>query len=158
MKRRAAWLVLLLLLVPCVALAGAEGTRGYLTEPPREVLDHIARSFAGYTMEDYCEIYDTPEGDFSFALLKAGDERLLVGYEEKDGKMELYARVQELAARFRERNGSIVCRELLGLSENQEKTPPHAYGFEYPARRSESSLSRRRAWVSSPPAIFLYVA
>lgn len=87
MKRCAVWLVLLLVLVPCMALAGAQGTRGYLMEPPREVLDHIASSFAGYTLEDYCEVYDTPEGDFGFALLKAGNERLLVGYEEKDGRM-----------------------------------------------------------------------
>lgn len=90
MKRIA--VILLLFLMPCAALAGVEGVPGYLTEPPREVLDHIARDFSGYTLEDYCEIDDTPVGDFGFALLKAGDERMLVGYEEKDGRMVYWLR------------------------------------------------------------------
>ena len=33
---------------------------------------------------------------------------------DQTAKAEHYARVQELAKRFRERNGSIICRELLG--------------------------------------------
>ena len=40
----------------------------------------------------------------------------LYGYDmpgDDREKKQLYARVQELAAKFRERNGSIVCRELL---------------------------------------------
>jgi C_GCAxxG_C_C family probable redox protein len=34
---------------------------------------------------------------------------------DKDAKDREYALVQQLASRFRERNGSILCRELLGL-------------------------------------------
>ncbi len=58
----------------------------------------------------------------------------LYGYSDpkaKLEKMDLYARVQELAARFREQNGSIVCRELLGLTEKvsvpvpEERTPEY---------------------------------
>ena len=45
---------------------------------------------------------------------------LLYGYDDPEndqGKKELYQLVQSLAGQFRERNGSIVCRELL-------KNPP----------------------------------
>ncbi len=37
-------------------------------------------------------------------------------------KADVYARVQELVRRFKEENGSIICRELLGLSK-PEGTP-----------------------------------
>ena len=36
------------------------------------------------------------------------------------GKMENYAHVQAVCADFRQMNGSIICRELLALSENPE--------------------------------------
>lgn len=68
----------------------AEYSPGCLMQPPSEVLDHIARSFSGYMLEDYCEINDTPDGDYGFAMLTADDERVLVGYEEKDGKMSYW--------------------------------------------------------------------
>lgn len=55
--------------------------------------------------------------------------------KEKDGKMELYARVQELAARFRKRNGSIVCRELLGLTEKVSEPVPEERTAEYYKKR-----------------------
>ena len=45
---------------------------------------------------------------------------LLYGYdqpEDEQGKKALYKLVQELAGQFREKNGSIICRELL-------KNPP----------------------------------
>lgn len=56
-------------------------------------------------------------GAVSGMLFVAG---LLYGYDTKDDdrvKKEHYARVQELAAQFREEVGSIVCREIL-------KNPP----------------------------------
>lgn len=43
----------------------------------------------------------------------------LYGYDEKgdfEGKKQLYAIIQELAKRFRDENGALVCRELLGLN------------------------------------------
>lgn len=47
-------------------------------------------------------------------------------------KSQLYARVQELARRFKAENGSIICRELLSLPPGpQDPTPqprtPHYY-------------------------------
>lgn len=42
-------------------------------------------------------------------------------YNEDKGS--IYKRVQEVANEFREQNGSIVCRELLGLSEDGTCSP-----------------------------------
>ena len=42
---------------------------------------------------------------------------------DREGKTELYHRVQELAARFRAKQGSIVCRELLGGTPDSSPTP-----------------------------------
>lgn len=41
---------------------------------------------------------------------------------DSKGRAELYSRIQELAAAFRRDNGSIICRELLGLSKPEN--PP----------------------------------
>lgn len=76
--------MLALLIVPCTAMANAWGA---MFVPPDEVLLHIESRWPDYELEDYCEIQNTPEGDFGFALLKSESERLLVGYEEKQGEM-----------------------------------------------------------------------
>ena len=44
------------------------------------------------------------------------------GHKQK--KAEAYGIVQELAGRFREENGSIVCHELLGLRTGQQSPVP----------------------------------
>ena len=72
----------------------------------------ISSSFGGGMgrMREVC-------GAVSGMLMVAG---LLYGYDTKDDdeiKKAHYARVQELAAKFREENGSIICREIL-------KNPP----------------------------------
>lgn len=54
---------------------------------------------------------------------------LLEGYDDPaadDAKARLYERVQELADEFRAENGSILCRELLGLSEGPSEPTPSA--------------------------------
>ena len=51
---------------------------------------------------------------------------LLKGYDDlKDpgAKKAHYANVQALAAKFREENGSIICRELLSLKQNENSDP-----------------------------------
>lgn len=51
---------------------------------------------------------------------------LLRGYDDlndPDAKKAHYANVQALAAKFREENGSIICRELLSLHENENNDP-----------------------------------
>ncbi len=37
-----------------------------------------------------------------------------------------YARIQEVAHKFEEKNGSIVCRELLGLATKHDSPVPEA--------------------------------
>lgn len=63
---------------------------------------------------------------------------MIYGYSDpkaRDEKAELYGRVQELAARFEEKNHSIVCRELLGLSEKRQQPVPEERTQEYYKKR-----------------------
>ncbi len=59
---------------------------------------------------------------------------------DKEGKMELYRHIQELAKRFEEENGSIICRELLGLSEKKSTPTPEARTKEYYKKRPCAEL------------------
>ena len=54
---------------------------------------------------------------------------LLFGYDGPEGgqvKADHYERIQELARRFEEKHGSIVCRELLGLGVKHDSPVPEA--------------------------------
>ncbi len=65
-------------------------------------------------------------------------EGLLEGYSDpkaKEEKSELYARVRTLADRFREKNHSIICRELLIDTETTPGGEPEARTKEYYERR-----------------------
>lgn len=60
------------------------------------------------------------------------------GYSDpkaSDEKKEHYARIQKLAEEFREENGSIVCRELLGLKQKQDSPVPEERTSEYYKKR-----------------------
>ena len=60
------------------------------------------------------------------------------GYHETsdyDGKKELYEHIQELAKRYEEANGSIICRELLGLNVKREEAAPEKRTDEYYKKR-----------------------
>ncbi len=65
-------------------------------------------------------------------FLLAGLERSAVVGADRAGKSANYALVQELAARFKEQTGTLVCAELLGLSKKdsisavpEERTPQY---------------------------------
>lgn len=63
---------------------------------------------------------------------------LLYGYDapgDLTAKTAHYSRVQELAKRFEAQNGSIVCRELLGLNVKREVPVPEARTAEYYKKR-----------------------
>lgn len=64
-------------------------------------------------------------GTFSGMMLCLG-MKMGVPDGNKQRKDEIYAAGQELARQFREKNGSIICRELLGLVPrgSSEKLPP----------------------------------
>ncbi len=53
-----------------------------------------------------------------------------------EDKANIYSRVQEVANKFREQNGSIVCRELLGLGTKGPDSPiPEKRTSEYYKKR-----------------------
>lgn len=51
-------------------------------------------------------------------------------------KQEVYSEIQKVAGKFREENGSIVCRELLGLSISGADSP-------VPEKRTEGYYKKR---------------
>ena len=58
----------------------------------------------------------------------------LKGYEspsDYEGKKVLYAHIQELARRYEESNGSIICRDLLGLTTKKDSSTPEPRTAEY---------------------------
>ena len=74
-------------------------------------------------------------GTVSGMFLVAG---ILYGYDDPkdyEGKKEHYARIQELAAAFEAQNGSIVCRELLGLEVKHDHYAPSPRTEEYYKKR-----------------------
>lgn len=63
----------------------------------------------------------------------------LYGYEESkdfDSKKRLYSEIQYLAEKCKEENGSIVCKELLGLEPNSKISP-------VPEKRSNTYYKKR---------------
>jgi len=70
----AALLLVLALCVPALALA-------YTDELGERTRGQIEWLYPAYEFEDYIEILGTPKGDYCFALLVCGGERLLVCYE-----------------------------------------------------------------------------
>lgn len=74
-------------------------------------------------------------GAVSGMFLAAG---LLYGYDsptDRRAKTKHYQRIQELAARFKEENGTIVCKELLGLIDKEFSPIPEERTKEYYKKR-----------------------
>ncbi len=65
------------------------------------------------------EVCGAVSGMFMVASLKCGYSEL----NDKAAKDKHYALIQKLAERFKAETGSIICRELLGLSAKQEDAP-----------------------------------
>lgn len=72
---------------------------------------------------------------------------LLAGLKEgntdpanEDGKERIYLLTRQLAERFKEKNGTIICRELLGIEGMEESAKPSARTKEYYASRPCSRL------------------
>ena len=55
--------------------------------------------------------------------------------EDYEGKKELYAHIQELAKCYEAANGSIICRELLGLDMKRQDATPEKRTEEYYKKR-----------------------
>lgn len=68
---------------------------------------------------------------------------VLYGYDSPkdfESKKVHYERIQQLAHEYEERNGSIVCRELLGLSEGKDTPAPEKRTGEYYKKRPCAEL------------------
>ena len=73
---------------------------------------------------------------------------LVKGYadpEDREAKKAHYARVQEFARRFKDQNGSIICRELLAGVQTSEGGVPEARTDAYYQKRPCAELCRRAA-------------
>lgn len=62
-------------------------------------------------------------GAFSGLLMAAGLKYAPADPKDPQAKAAFYALVQQLAAEFKKQNGSLICRELLGLSGPQDPVP-----------------------------------
>ena len=111
-----------------------------LTGLDRDTSARLASSFGGGMgrMREVC-------GTVSGALLVLG---LLCGYadpEDAKAKTDHYHLVQEFARRFREINGTIICRELLKDVETTPGGDPEPRTAEYYARRPCPRLAAEAA-------------
>lgn len=96
----------------------------------RDSLARLASSFGGGMgrLREVC-------GAYSSMFVIAG---LLYGYstpETGDIKAEHYARIQKLAFELKGRRGSLICRDILGLSEGPDNPVPAARTAEYYDKR-----------------------
>ena len=91
-----------------------------------EKLSRLSSSFGG-GMGRLREVCGALSGVFMIAGLLYGYD----GPETGEVKAAHYQRIQELGKRFQEENGSMICRELLGLSEGADAPTPAARTKEY---------------------------
>lgn len=78
------------------------------------------------------EVCGAVSGMAVLAGLKYGNE---TPSDAAEGKRRTYAAVQQMSAAFREKNGSIICRELLGLERAEGDPTPSARTAEYYKKR-----------------------
>lgn len=95
-----------------------------------KTLSMMASSFGG-GMGRLREVCGSVTGMFMVAGLLYGYD----GPETGQVKADHYARIQELAHRFEEKHGTIVCREMLGLDIKHDVPTPEARTKEYYKKR-----------------------
>lgn len=82
------------------------------------------------------EVCGAVSGMFMVAGMKFG----YTDPKDSTAKTKHYKRIQELAEEFKEKNRSIVCRELLGLSVQSESYIPEERTAEYYKKRPCAEL------------------
>lgn len=115
---------------------------GDVTGLEKDTAAKLASSFGGGLgrMREVC-------GAVSGASMVLG---LVRGYSDPDdleAKKAHYHLVQEFARRFKEQNGSIICRELLRGVNAQEGKDPEARTAEYYQKRPCPMLCRQAAQI-----------
>lgn len=88
MKKLLSVILCALFLLGCVAALADDSA--HTDTPPAEVSQHLAEKFADYTLEDYIAIPGTPNGDYGFALIASGRNRVLLGYHAENGVMRYW--------------------------------------------------------------------
>ena len=101
-----------------------------LVDLDEQTLSKVACSFGG-GMGRLREVCGSVSGSLMILSLLYGYS----GPETGKPKAEQYAKVQEFARRFEAKNGSIVCRELLGLSVKHDAARPSERTAEYYKKR-----------------------
>ncbi len=96
----------------------------------KDLLSQMASSFGG-GMGRLREVCGSVSGMFMVTGLLYGYS----GPETGQVKADHYARIQELAKRFEEKHGTIVCREMLGLNVKHDVPIPEARTQEYYKKR-----------------------
>ena len=96
----------------------------------KATLSRLASSFGG-GMGRLREVCGAVSGMFMAAGFLYGYD----GPETGQVKADHYARIQELARRFEEKHGTIVCREMLGLDVRREAPVPEARTPQYYKKR-----------------------
>ena len=97
---------------------------------PEDEVAKLASGFGGGMgrMREVC-------GTVSAMTMVAGAMIPANDVTDKSAKTANYALVQEMAGEFREMNGSIICRELLGLSKPEGTPVPSDRTPEYYKKR-----------------------
>ena len=96
----------------------------------RETAQRVSSSFGG-GMGRLREVCGAVSGMFMVAGMLYGN----YAPKDQEGKTEHYKRVQFLAAEYEKRNGSIVCRELLGLPKGKDSYIPEKRTDDYYKKR-----------------------
>ena len=107
----------------------------------KETALKISEPFGG-GMGRVREVCGTVTGMFMVIGLAMGNDNS----KDNTTKKNVYKSVQELAAKFKEDNGSIICRELLGLQKaNKESYVPSERTNEYYKKRPCPELCKYAA-------------
>lgn len=96
----------------------------------KETALKVSSSF-GAGMGRLREVCGAVSGMFMVAGLKYG----YTSPSDRSGKTEHYARIQELADEFKQKNGSIVCGELLGIARQKSEPIPEKRTKQYYKKR-----------------------
>lgn len=107
----------------------------------KETALKISEPFGG-GMGRMREVCGTVTGIFMVIGLAMGNDNS----KDNTTKKNVYKSVQELAAKFKEDNGSIICRDLLGLQKaNKESYVPSERTTEYYKKRPCPELCKYAA-------------
>ncbi len=107
----------------------------------REQALHMSASFGGGIgrMRETC-------GAACGLFMLAGLEKCAIEGSDRESKAANYALVQELAEKFRQRNGALRCADLLGLSEKEPVvSTPEVRTPQYYAKRPCSLMVQTAA-------------